>query len=66
MASRDPELADPFTERERRQAARGDHGGNDNALTLTRHTELLRQAGFRHLTPVWQFGDSHVLVAVKD
>jgi hypothetical protein len=27
---------------------------------------LLRRAGFRHVTPVWQFGDSCVLVAVKD
>ncbi|MGA5503985.1 class I SAM-dependent methyltransferase [Streptomyces umbrinus] len=65
-AAQDPELADLFTEREQRQAAHGNHGGNDNALTLADHTELLRQAGFHHITPVWQFGDSHVLVAVKD
>jgi hypothetical protein len=33
---------------------------------LARHTELLRRAGFQRTTPVWKFGDSHVLVAVKD
>ncbi|MCD7438313.1 class I SAM-dependent methyltransferase [Streptomyces lincolnensis] len=65
-AALDPELTDLFTERERRQAAHGHQGGNGNALSLARHTDLLRQAGFRHIAPVWQFGDSHVLVAVKD
>lgn len=65
-AARDPELADLFDRRGRRRAALGNHGGNDNGLTLSRHTELLRQAGFLHVTPVWQFGDSHVLVAIRD
>ncbi|MBX9359683.1 class I SAM-dependent methyltransferase [Streptomyces sp. WAC04114] len=65
-AAQCPELADLFTEREQRQAAHGNHGGNGNAVTLVRHTELLRRAGFDHITPVWQFGDSHVLYAVKD
>ncbi|MGW2963235.1 hypothetical protein ACWDGI_32900 [Streptomyces sp. NPDC001220] len=46
-------------------AAHGGAGG-DRDLTAGRHTELLRQAGFRHAAPVWQFGDGHVLVAVKD
>ncbi|WP_030802008.1 class I SAM-dependent methyltransferase [Streptomyces sp. NRRL S-337] len=63
-AAKDPELADLFTQRERRRAARG--GGGGGGLTAARHAELLRQASFRHVTPVWQFGDSHVLVAVKD
>ncbi|GAA2544303.1 MULTISPECIES: class I SAM-dependent methyltransferase [Streptomyces] len=63
-ASRDPELADLFTERERRRAASGG-GGGDEDLTAGHHAALLRQAGFRHVTPVWQFGDSVVLVAVK-
>ncbi|MER6527339.1 class I SAM-dependent methyltransferase [Streptomyces sp. NPDC001508] len=65
-ASHDPELADLFTQREQRQSELRTTGGNDNGLTLTRHTELLRQAGFHRITPVWQFGDSHVLAALKD
>lgn len=64
-AAQDPELTDLFARREERQAAFA-HDGSDNDLTLARHTELLGQAGFRHVTPVWQFGDSHVLVALKD
>ncbi|MFJ1729967.1 hypothetical protein [Streptomyces sp. NPDC088254] len=35
-------------------------------LTGARHAELLREAGFRHVTSLRQFGDSRVLVAVKD
>ncbi|MEU4656488.1 class I SAM-dependent methyltransferase [Streptomyces sp. NPDC023723] len=62
-AARDPELADLFAERERRRPA---GGGGAEDLSLGRHTELLRRAGFRHIAPVWQFGDSCVLVAVKD
>ncbi|WAU82029.1 class I SAM-dependent methyltransferase [Streptomyces sp. Qhu-G9] len=65
-AAQDPELADLFTEREQRKPSGADGGGGDNGLTAARHAELLRQAGFRHVTPVWQFGDSQVLVAVKD
>ncbi|MFF6781225.1 methyltransferase domain-containing protein [Streptomyces sp. NPDC012510] len=64
--ARDPELTDLFTERERRLPPSGGDGGGDNGLTAARHAELLRQAGFRHVTPVWQFGDSQVLVAVRD
>ncbi len=64
-AARDPELADLFAERERRLAALGG-GGGDEELAACRHAELLRQAGFRHVTSVWQFGDSAVLVAVKE
>ncbi|AEM83049.1 class I SAM-dependent methyltransferase [Streptomyces violaceusniger] len=64
-AARDPELADLFTQREQRRPASG--GGNEGGhLTAARHAELLRQAGFGQVAPVWQFGDSHVLVAVKD
>lgn len=65
-AARDPELTDLFTERERRRPSDGNGGGGDNGLTATRHTELLRRAGFRHVAPVWQYGESQVLVAVKD
>ncbi|WP_338895595.1 class I SAM-dependent methyltransferase [Streptomyces sp. TG1A-60] len=64
-AAQDPELTDLFAQREKRQAALANHGGNDNDLTLTRHAELLEQSGFRGITPVWQCGDSHVLVALK-
>jgi SAM-dependent methyltransferase len=62
-AAQDPELADLFAERQRRLPARG--GDGDNHLTLSRHIALLRQAGFAHVSPVWQFGDSHVLVAIR-
>ncbi|MDX3645114.1 class I SAM-dependent methyltransferase [Streptomyces sp. MB09-02B] len=64
-AAQDPELADLFAQREQRQAALAGHG-IDNDLTLAHHSDLLAQAGFSHITPVWQFGDSHVLVALKD
>ncbi|MFL6125912.1 class I SAM-dependent methyltransferase [Actinophytocola sp.] len=40
------------------------HSG-DNGLTVWQHAELLRQAGFAEAGPVWQFGDDHVLVAVR-
>ncbi|WP_241562209.1 class I SAM-dependent methyltransferase [Streptomyces hoynatensis] len=59
----DPELTGLFAERERRRAA-GSAVGN-NGLTLSRHVALLREAGFDHVSPVWQFGDSHVLVALR-
>jgi SAM-dependent methyltransferase len=65
-AAQDPELADLFAQRERRRAAARSSGSGDDDLTAARHAELLREAGFRHVTSVWQFGDSRVLVAVKD
>ncbi|MER7899266.1 class I SAM-dependent methyltransferase [Streptomyces sp. NPDC096046] len=64
-AARDPELADLLDERGRRQAAHAGSGG-DEEMTVCRHTELLRRAGFAHVAPVWQYGDSAVLVAVMD
>ncbi|WRQ83133.1 class I SAM-dependent methyltransferase [Streptomyces sp. MUM 178J] len=36
-----------------------------NELTLSGHVALLREAGFSHVGTVWQFGNSHVLVAVR-
>ncbi|MEU4657494.1 class I SAM-dependent methyltransferase [Streptomyces sp. NPDC023723] len=60
----DPELADLFEQRERCRPSSGGGGGNRH-LSVRRHAELLHQAGFRHVTPVWQVGDSCVLVAVK-
>jgi SAM-dependent methyltransferase len=38
---------------------------SENDLTVWQHAELLRQAGFAEAGPVWQFGDDHVLVAVR-
>jgi len=40
------------------------HSG-ENGLTVVQHVELLRAAGFAEAAPVWQFGDDHVLVAVR-
>ncbi|MBT3150528.1 class I SAM-dependent methyltransferase [Streptomyces sp. CHD11] len=64
-AAREPELADLLAERRRRHADHAGSGG-DEQVTAGRHAALLRQAGFAHVTPVWQFGDSAVLVAVMD
>ncbi|WP_030377225.1 MULTISPECIES: class I SAM-dependent methyltransferase [unclassified Streptomyces] len=61
-AAADPELTDLFEQREKTRPASGD--GNQH-LSVARHTELLHRAGFRHVTPVWQAGDSRVLVALK-
>jgi SAM-dependent methyltransferase len=46
-----------------RPAAPIEHTEND--LTVHEHAELLRAAGFAEVAPVWQFGDEHVLVAVR-
>jgi SAM-dependent methyltransferase len=62
-AARDPELADLYAERARRHEAHGGNGPGED-LPLERHAELLVAAGFRHVAPVWRFGDSAVLVAV--
>ncbi|MFE7979023.1 class I SAM-dependent methyltransferase [Streptomyces shenzhenensis] len=64
-AAADPELADLFEQRERSRPPSGGGDGNRH-LPVCRHTELLHQAGFSHVTPVWQVGDSCVLVALKD
>jgi SAM-dependent methyltransferase len=37
---------------------------SDNGLPLSRHVHLLREAGFGQAGSIWQFGTSHVLVAV--
>ncbi|QOV40290.1 class I SAM-dependent methyltransferase [Streptomyces ferrugineus] len=61
--ARDPELSDLLAERRRRQPA----GGSDGApsLSVATHERLLRRAGFRHAGSVWQYGDSHVVVAIR-
>jgi hypothetical protein len=40
------------------------HSG-ENGLTVVQQAEMLRAAGFGEAAPVWQFGDDHVLVAVR-
>ncbi|MEU0229214.1 class I SAM-dependent methyltransferase [Streptomyces sp. NPDC006284] len=63
-AARDPELADLVAERAQRHATHpGGVAGAD--LAADRHAELLREAGFGEVVPVWRFGDSAVLVALK-
>ncbi|MFE0189610.1 class I SAM-dependent methyltransferase [Streptomyces sp. NPDC058989] len=59
----EPELAECLAERRRRGLMYGK--GSDNVLTVSDHAELLYRAGFEHVAPVWQFGDSCVLVAVR-
>ncbi len=46
-----------------RPAAPIDH--TENTLSVAQHAQLLRAAGFAEAAPVWQFGDDHVLVAVR-
>jgi SAM-dependent methyltransferase len=57
----DPELADLLAERRSRPLPSSE--GED--LTLSSHVRLLREAGFEHVGSVWQFGNSHVLAAVR-
>ncbi|HEX2131581.1 MAG TPA: class I SAM-dependent methyltransferase [Actinophytocola sp.] len=57
----DEELAPLLDARSARAIA---HSG-ENGLTVTQHADLLRAAGFAEAAPVWQFGDDHVLVAVR-
>lgn len=57
----DEELAPLLDARSERAIA---HGGS-NGLTVTQQVELLLAAGFSEAAPVWQFGDDHVLVAVR-
>lgn len=59
----DPELADLLAERRSRPPATT---SDDTAgLPLSAHLRLLRQAGFAHAGSVWQYGDSHVVVAMR-
>ncbi|MCK7622598.1 class I SAM-dependent methyltransferase [Streptomyces sp. RS10V-4] len=63
--AREPELAEPLAERHRRLSAPAARDGADNGLSVADHTALLRAAGFTHVVPVWQFGDSCVLVGIR-
>ncbi|MGW2054408.1 methyltransferase domain-containing protein [Streptomyces sp. NPDC001840] len=60
-AAQDPELTDLLAER----ARRGPITEAGEELPPSRHTELLHAAGFQHAAPVWQFGNSYVLVAIR-
>lgn len=63
----DPELADLHAERRRRCRRLQSATGTDSAahLSVAAHERLLRQAGFGHVGAVWQYGDSHVVVAIR-
>ncbi|GAB2879010.1 class I SAM-dependent methyltransferase [Streptomyces deserti] len=61
----DPELADLLAERRRRQPRDGTRAGTGPGLPLSTHLRLLRQAGFAHAGPVWQYGNSYVVVATR-
>ncbi|WP_421106749.1 class I SAM-dependent methyltransferase [Streptomyces sp. NEAU-S77] len=65
--AKDPELSGLLAKRRRGQPAAppGGGSGGHNGLPLSLHVKLLRQAGFTQTGPVWQFGNSHVLVAVR-
>jgi SAM-dependent methyltransferase len=63
-AARDPELTPLFAERDLRQDARRGHTAGWR-LTAADHVRLMLRAGFQEVTPVWQVGDSCVLVGVK-
>lgn len=38
---------------------------SENGLSVGEHTAMLLDAGFTSVAPVWQYGDDHVLVAVR-
>lgn len=61
----DPELADLLTERHRRQPSLGTGASTGPGLPLSTHVRLLRQAGFTDAGPVWQYGNSYVVVATR-
>ncbi|GAA5109449.1 class I SAM-dependent methyltransferase [Haloechinothrix salitolerans] len=41
------------------------HSHGNNGVTLDEHIDLLRNAGFSSVSPLWQIGDDHVLTAVR-
>jgi SAM-dependent methyltransferase len=62
--AQEPELADALAERRHRWSAAARAGG-PAGLPPAAHTTLLRQAGFRQAGPVWQYGDSYVIAALR-
>ncbi|CAM5263302.1 Methyltransferase OS=Streptomyces glaucescens OX=1907 GN=SGLAU_22665 PE=4 SV=1 [Streptomyces glaucescens] len=59
----EPELADLLAERRSREPSPG--APEPAPLSLATHVRLLRRAGFRQAGAVWQYGDSHVVVAIR-
>jgi SAM-dependent methyltransferase len=57
----DPELAPLVTARNRSTIAHS----SENELTVAEHVRMLREAGFAAAAPVWQFGDDHVVAAIR-
>lgn len=57
----DPELAPLVTARSQRAIVHS----SENGLSVGDHVRLLREAGFAEAAPVWQFGDDHVLAAIR-
>jgi SAM-dependent methyltransferase len=60
-AQSEPELTELINERSERAIQH--HGSN--SLSAAEHAELLREAGFQEVAPVWQYGDDTVLVATR-
>jgi hypothetical protein len=61
-ATRDPELAGPAAERQRRRLSE-DHHGSESVL-LVQHVAALRAAGFAEIGTLWQYGENRILAAV--
>ncbi|MFJ9694016.1 class I SAM-dependent methyltransferase [Kitasatospora sp. NPDC101183] len=61
-AARIPEFAELLAARERQLPP---SEGDGNGLSAARHADLLLRAGFRQAGPVWQYGTSAVLVALR-
>ncbi len=60
--SQDTQLANLLAARDEQPAPAS---GDGNGLSIAQHERLLREAGFHHVGPVWQYGYSCVLVAVR-
>lgn len=61
--AQDPELAELLAERREREPTPATTA--PAPLSLATHVRLLRQAGFGQAGAVWQYGDSHVVVAIR-
>lgn len=58
---REPELADALADRDGRAWQHPENGGT----TYEQHVGMLREAGFRAVEPVWQYGRRRILAAVR-
>ncbi|WP_436501830.1 class I SAM-dependent methyltransferase [Actinokineospora sp. HUAS TT18] len=61
----DAVLADVDDELAREHSAMAISHDSSSDLTVTQYADLLTGAGFAAAGPVWQFGDDHVMVAVR-